>query len=131
MEKLSFELESHSLDKVKTDHFLHKLKNALIKMGPTFLKPEYQHLWSEENPTFGFCYVISECIYYLLDRRATVKVLSTPEGKHYFLELEDGTILDLAADRDYDYSVARRTSFGNRNKPSKRTQKLLSLLDFN
>lgn len=89
----------------------------------------------EQNPglphTFGHCYVASEAAYHMLGgkeagwRPMHIKHIGC---SHWFLQHEDGTILDLTASQfrtPIDYSEARGKGFMTK-QPSKRAKKLIS-----
>jgi hypothetical protein len=92
------------------NNFRDTLHNALQTMGNRHVRPEYRHLWTSDNPTYGYCYVISELLHHLIPE-TTPKVLHSKEGTHWFLELPDGTPIDFARDQEYDYSKAKKHNF--------------------
>lgn len=114
-----------------------KLHNALIRMGPKHLKPLYRGDWLKDNPTNGYCYVVSEVIYhYLAPEGSNPKVVKlSPEKTHWWIEAKDGTILDGTSEQfkngKIPYHQGRNNSFLT-NKPSKRARilaKELGLID--
>lgn len=113
------------------------LHNALIRMGPKHLKPLYRDDWSKDNPTNGYCYVVSEVIYhYLAPEGSNPKVVKlSPEMTHWWIETKDGTILDGTSEQfknsKIPYHQGRNNSFLT-NEPSKRARilaKELGLID--
>lgn len=96
--------------------------------------------WTEDNPTYCFCYVVSEMIYWYvapLDVKTySLKVPNDP-SLHRFLKLSNDTIIDLTAEQffnyeDVDYSKGKRTPFmqtGGKG-PSKRAKLLASLMGY-
>lgn len=96
---------------VSSEEFIFLLNQGLLLLGRKNVRKNYRHLWSEENPSFGYCYVITELLYHLSDRVATPKTIATSEGKHWYIELPDGTTLDYAKDNIYDYSQGKKSSF--------------------
>lgn len=110
--------------------FERKLKPALLSMGDKHILKEYRHLWSPKNPTFGYCYVITELLHRHLSEigiRSTPKKIPTREGSHWYLVLENGRPVDLAKDQHYDYSKGRDQSF-RRKGLSKRAALLGNLM---
>lgn len=93
------------------DEFKAELYRGLLVMGKKNVRQEYRHLWSEDKPYIGYCYVVTELLYHLSDKKITPKVLPTPEGKHWYIQLSDGTPLDLTSDREYDYTAGVKRSF--------------------
>ena len=91
--------------------------NAKLRiLGNTLLKNPYKQEWSEDNPTLGYCYVVSEAIFhYGLEGKVTPMVMSFPEGgTHWFLKLEDGSIVDFTHEQftfGVDYTQATRCPF--------------------
>lgn len=113
------------------------LHNALIRMGPKYLKPLYRGDWSIDNPTNGYCYVVSEVIlHYLAPEGSKSKVVKlSPEGTHWWIEAKDGTILDGTSEQfkgqKIPYHQGRNNAFLT-NEPSKRARilaKELGLID--
>jgi len=87
----------YSIDDAKSfinqDWVIHKLK----EVGSELLKPEYRHNWSSDNPTYGYCYLVSELLYHYVYVNSTVYHLNMTafgEYVHWFLK-EDGKIIDL------------------------------------
>jgi len=112
---------------IKSADFRQKLNEALVSMGKHNVHKQYRQQWSPEKPYLGYCYVVSELLYHILDKRAIPKVMPNDEGKHWYLELLDGNPLDLTSDEELDYSVGKRGNFLTREM-SARTKKLLSLM---
>ena len=72
---------------------IHKLKST----GVEFLKPEYRSKWSTGNPTYGYCYIISELLYHYVYVKSVIYHLDLSafgEDTHWFLK-EDGKIIDF------------------------------------
>jgi hypothetical protein len=89
------------------------------------------HYPSEDNPLAGWCYVASEVLYHVLGgKEAGWKAVQMQhEGvSHWFLEHEDGTIVDITAGQ---FEVAPKYKLGKgrgflTKKPSKRAQAILA-----
>ena len=131
--------------------FKEKLYDALVIMGPSYLKPEYRDLWTPECPVTGYCYVVSEAIYYITKDKGTElyphvmrvipkirnytcgsneSITGTIYDTHWFLKNEEGRILDYTCwqyDELLKYGTARRAAFLTK-KPSKRGEELIKLL---
>lgn len=77
---------------------------ALVQacLDPILLHPNYQKNWSPENPTYGFCSVASEALYFLLGGSLAgwkAVVGRDESGTHWWLESETGRRLDPTADQ--------------------------------
>lgn len=112
-----------------------KLHTALIKMGPKDLKVPFKKTWSENNPTTGFCYVVSEFVYHYLAPTGS-KVMrvfvSETKNNHYFIQWPDGTVIDFTVDQFKNlppYAKAKGCAFQTPS-PSKRTKELAELLGY-
>ncbi len=91
------------------------LHNALREMGSRYLKREYRTSWSPDNPTAGYCYVVSEMVmHYLAPNGTKSYALDTPAGKHWFLKYPGEKVIDLTADQTnecLDYENAKQQIF--------------------
>lgn len=126
-----------------------KLHAALRTMGTKHIKgpKEIKDQWSPENPTFFYCYVVSEMLYWYVAPKGTipmaVKVPGDP-GLHRFLQWpgEDSNgkflqIIDLTCDQfsdinKVDYSKAKKCMFLQTGckGPSKRARILAELMGY-
>ena len=112
------------------------LYNGLIQMGTKHLKKDLKKDWHENNPTRNYCYVVTELVYQYLvkDKDASVYCLNV-EGddyKHWYIKLNDGSIVDLTAEQfevygKIDYSKGKKRFFQSPS-PSKRTRILADLI---
>lgn len=95
------------------------------------LKPEYR---GHHNKFYGHCYVASEALYHLTDRRYHPKCGKDSNNvNHWWLEDDDGNILDVTAKQYTDDGQSppynKRKSLGFLTKrPSKRAQTLMDRL---
>ncbi len=116
-----------------------RLHWSLKQMGPKHLKSPYKEQWTEDNPTRGYCYVVSEFIYHFIPLRFEIKPMilkDNPEpGSHRYLMIND-VVIDLTVDQfdnyeDVDYSLGKPNGFMwvKDGGPSKRT-KILSEIYF-
>jgi len=92
-----------------------QVNTALREIGNSLLKQPYKDAWSEDNPTLGYCYVVSEALYhYAVDGTVTPRVISFPEGgTHWYLQTEEG-IVDFTSEQfpfDVDYAASNRCPF--------------------
>lgn len=119
---------------INKDH----LYAALRTMGTKHLKPMMRPGWSDDNPAWGYCYVVSEMTYFYCAPKGTipylVKVPGDP-GTHRFLLWPDGQIVDLTCEQFPDYSLVNyanaRVSYFMQSGctgPSKRAQQVATLL---
>lgn len=86
-------------------------------LGNSLLKAPYKNQWTEDNPSLGYCYVVSEAFYHYsgLEEKLTPYVMSFPNGTtHWFLRTPDDKIIDYTADQfpfKVDYSLGVRCPF--------------------
>lgn len=83
------------------------LLSSLIRMGKKHLKSKVmKDGWSEDNPTYCYCYVIAEYLWFYKAPKGSipysVKVPGDP-GLHRFIKWNDGTIVDIAAEQFSNY----------------------------
>ena len=111
-----------------------KLHKALRIMGKRNLKgSELKAMWSENCPTIGYCYVVSEYVHHFCMKKRTLPFVIkdvTSGGTHWFLKTEKNEIIDLTLDqrkKAYPYKKGRRQKFRTAN-PSKRTLLLAKLM---
>jgi len=90
------------------------INRALRKMGTKYLKKDYKDKWSENNPTRGYCYVVSEVLYHYYYIDTMPYILKVGNENHWFLKDEDGKVMDYTADQyifKLDYTKAKRAYF--------------------
>lgn len=88
----------------------------LLELGNSMLKSPYKKLWTEDNPTWGYCYIVSEAIYHYIDGEYDSYCINLGEyGVHWFLkDKNNGEIIDFTANQfkfDVDYSAGKRKAF--------------------
>lgn len=117
------------------------LYSSLIKMGKKQLKSkEMRDGWSEDNPTYCYCYVVAEMLFWYVcpadSKPYKVKVPNDP-GIHRFIKLSSGEIIDLTAEQfsnyeDVNYDNGKVSYFlQTANKgPSKRAIMLAELMGY-
>jgi len=103
-----------TVDTMPTQEFV---LDRLRSLGNTLLKQPYKDMWSESNPSLGYCYVVSEAFYHYgnIEGKLTPQVISFEDGgTHWYLKKEDGTFVDYTADQfpfEIDRSTAKRCPF--------------------
>lgn len=131
--------------------FRNTLNEALRIMGPSYLKKEYRNLWTPEVPVIGYCYVVSEAIYYIMKSKGkqlyphVMRVFpdrseytgspgetlhGTVYDTHWYLLNESGSIIDYTSnqyDFELKYGTGKRCGFLTKN-PSRRGKELIKLL---
>lgn len=86
----------------------------LTQLGNALVHDNYKMFWSKDNPTAGYCYVLSEVLYHYLDLDLEPYSIDVHNGTHWFLGNKFGYILDLTAnqfDYELDYSKAIQKDF--------------------
>ena len=108
------------------------LERALITMGPKYLKKEYRDSWTEDNPAYGYCYVVSEMIYHMalkMGIKLQPFIVKVDDNTHWFLKNSEAKIFDFTKeqyDHDIDYSDAKPHAFLTK-KMSKRAKTMFDI----
>lgn len=67
----------------------HKLKELNGKL----LKKQYSELWTEDNPTLGYCYIVSEAIYHYFKGEIKAFCINMGElGTHWYTTIDDEVV---------------------------------------
>ena len=114
-----------------------RLHWSLKQMGKKHLKSPYKEQWTEDNPTRGYCYVVSEFIYHYFPTRldkTPMLLKDIPEpGTHRYIKLGE-VIIDLTVDQfpdisQVDYTQGKSSPFMwvKGGGPSKRTKLLADI----
>lgn len=78
----------------------------IAELNGDLLKSPYKQLWTIDNPTLGYCYIVSEALYHYLDGEIKAYCISMDNGTHWYVKL-DNNIHDFTNeqfDQDVDYS---------------------------
>lgn len=87
-----------------------QVRQKLLSLNGSMLKKEYAKKWSRDNPTLGYCYIVSEALYHYLegDIKAFCINLGSELGTHWFVKI-DGIVTDYTGEQfsePIDYSKA-------------------------
>jgi len=107
-----------------------KIEAMLTVMGTKYLKKEYKDKWSENNPTRGYCYVVSEVLHHYYYTNTDPYIIKVGDETHWFLKTHEGRVIDFTASQymfKLDYSEGKKAYFLTK-QPSKRGQILADLL---
>ena len=82
-----------------------EVRARLRDLGPRLLKAEYKAQWSEDNPCWGYCYLVSEAIHHYCREETVPRCFDLGEGygKHWFLD-KNGEPVDYTAEQ-FDFKV--------------------------
>lgn len=74
----------------------------LRKLGNSLVRDEYKDLWSEEYPTTGYCYILSEVIYHYTkgDYKIYRFTYDNNTKSHWYLK-KNGSHIDLTMNQFY------------------------------
>ena len=112
------------IDKVQLD-------NALKNLGSRYLKEPFRSRWTEEYPTTGYCYFVSEVICrYCCPECKSYYLIDDDNEKHWYVKTPTGEIIDLTADQydeKPDYSKGKRKSFRKESNTCKELATQLGL----
>ena len=90
------------------------VNDVLKKIGDRHLKREYKNGWSEDNPTYGYCYIFSEFLYHFVYLDSEPYYIAMPDGiTHWYLKSGD-EIIDFTGvqfEKEPDYSQGKRNPF--------------------
>lgn len=128
-------LSSTALDREQTHSLADELDGLVARVRANLtddlLKPD-QRKRERRTQSAGHCYIASEAIWYLTDRKLSVFHMTHESNSHWFLcDVATGRIVDATADQFVTvppYGEARHSSFMT-NEPSKRTRELLRRLE--
>ena len=84
-----------------------KIEQTLKEIGPNLLKPKYRKEWSKDNPTYGYCYIVSEVLYHYVYENVVPCVINYGEGigTHWFVKDRDtGKVFDFT-EKQFNFSV--------------------------
>lgn len=102
------------MKKINQNYITEKLR----VLNGELLSKQYKSSWNALNPTFGYCYIVSEAIYHYADLKEFVPYcinFGDSVGTHWFLRnVETGEILDYTRDQfnfTVDYTLAKRRTF--------------------
>lgn len=119
------------------------VNEQLKTLGNSLLKKPYKDNWTTDNPTYGYCYVVSEALYHYMNGEIKPYCISIGEGlTHWFVKL-DGQVIDLTGEQftnehiviDYDKAIGKgffkgsiKTDKGFISKRGYEIAKLLKLI---
>lgn len=91
------------------------IDQKLSSLGNKLLNSKYKNNWNKQNPTAGYCYILSEAIYhYSNDDSLQVYCINLGNnGVHWYLKQLD-SIIDFTAnqfDFTIDYSKGKHIGF--------------------
>ena len=112
-----------------------ELHQVLRNIGPANLIEPFKSEWTPENPTRGFCYVVSEWLVQYVAPPGTFPfrlLIPGEQGSHYFVRWADGVLIDLTAEQFGDwelvnYADAKKASFAVPS-PSSRARTLDTMM---
>jgi hypothetical protein len=104
------------------------MEAACLEMGRMRVYPKWREQWSEEDPTWGFCYPIAEVMHHYLNRECLPHLIKTDEGTHWYCVYDKGLAVDFTT-RAQDYTKGKPKSFLTKG-PSKRARDLAKILGF-
>ena len=91
-----------------------KLNSTLIAIGNEYCHSVSKEKWSLRNPTKGYCYKLSEVASYQLKMLGiphSIYQIKTKSSNHWFILLDDNSIIDLMQSRGMKYEKGVRRSF--------------------
>lgn len=86
----------------------------LTQLGNSLVHNDYKEFWTKDNPTSGYCYILSEVFYHYLELGLQPYSMEVHNGTHWFLGNKFGYVLDLTANQfnyKLDYSKAIQKDF--------------------
>ena len=72
--------------------------DKLRELGGDLLSSVYKKRWTADNPTLGYCYIVSEALYHYLDSDVKAYCISMENGTHWYVRV-DGEIVDFTGDQ--------------------------------
>ena len=109
---------------------------VLRELSPDLLTEAWREQRGEEaHPLTGYCYVVSEALYYLLGGERSgwevYRCRLQTGGTHWWLQSPEGHVLDATSaqfDSPLDYGNGRRTGFLSQT-PSRRARLLIERVE--
>ena len=115
------------------------IEAKLQQLGNRLLKQPYKEQWRPENPTYGYCYIVSEAIYHYAPEKikAYCMNLGPSWGTHWYItinnEIKDFTRKQFPFELDYRQAKGKGFFKGAIQTPrgfiSKRGYEMASLLE--
>jgi hypothetical protein len=101
---------------------LEKLKKLVIPhLDPNLLEPKYREWWSPENPTLGFCSLVTEVTYFLVGGSNSGYISYVARDKddttHWWLDHKTLGKLDLSKEQYTNIGLVPPYERGNLGKP--------------
>lgn len=91
------------------------ITESLKNIGNRLLKDKYKIKWSEDNPTYGYCYIVSECIYHYSNNENLIPMcmnLGKEIGTHWYLkDKETNDIIDFTGEQ-FDFEIDYNKGIG-------------------
>ena len=83
--------------------------NACRKDAGKLLKSKYKQIWSPENPTFGYCYIVSEALFhYAYPKHKPFVINLGVFGTHWYLDTpQRNDRIDFTADQFRAFDITR------------------------
>lgn len=91
-----------------------KLNSTLRALGNTYCHSVSKEKWSPRNPTKGYCYKLSEVASYQLKTLGIphfIYQIKNKRSNHWFIVLEDGSVIDLMNSSKMPYQSGVRRNF--------------------
>ena len=77
-----------------------ELDAKLRVLGDRFLRSRWKHFWCPERPTTGYCYLVTEVLWFYGLAEGEPHELFFPDGStHWYLQTTDGRVTDLTANQ--------------------------------
>jgi hypothetical protein len=91
-----------------------KLISTLRAIGNAYCHSVSKERWSPKNPTKGYCYKLSEVASYQLKNLGishSIYQIKNKRSNHWFILLEDGSVIDLMNSSRMPYQSGVRRNF--------------------
>jgi len=82
------------------------VRNKLVELNGEMLKSPYKKRWTKDNPTLGYCYIVSEALYHYIDNVKAFCISMGELGTHWYVTI-DNSIVDFTGEQfndEVDYS---------------------------
>lgn len=81
------------------------VNKQLKTLGNSLLKKPYKDDWTKDNPTYGYCYVVSEALYHYVEGEVKPYCISLGDGlTHWFVKI-NGKPVDLTGEQFTNKSI--------------------------
>lgn len=69
------------------------------------LNKDYKRNWNIDNPTYGYCYIVSEAIFHYTNGNYTPQCINFGQGTHWYLKDKDTNEIIDFTDEQFNFHI--------------------------